>query len=41
MLDVNAYYRSRRAKNYTLLGILVGLVGLFFILTLVKLSGTA
>lgn len=32
-------HRRKRAKNLTVAGILVGLIILFFVLTLVKLGG--
>lgn len=37
--DYKQYYRQRRAKNWVVFAILVGLVVLFFALTVVKLGG--
>lgn len=40
-MPVTGVHRRKRAKNLTLAGILVGMVVLFFVLTLVKLGGNA
>lgn len=37
-LNYKQYYRQRRTKNWTVFAILVGLVVLFFVLTVVKMG---
>ena len=36
--DYKQYYRQRRTKNWIIFAILVGLVALFFALTIVKMG---
>ncbi|MEQ5776462.1 MULTISPECIES: hypothetical protein [unclassified Thalassospira] len=37
--ELAAFYASRRRKNWVLLGILTGLAVLFFVITILKMSG--